>query len=51
MIELLMGLGIVYSLFRQLDTLDDVSRLTDKIRALDKATRGTAVKAEANAQA
>jgi len=37
MVEVFLGLGIVYSLFRQLDTLDDVSRLTDKIRVLSKA--------------
>jgi len=39
MIECLLGLGIVITLFKSLNTLDDVSRLTDKIVKLEKANQ------------
>lgn len=47
MIELMLGLGIIYTLYKDLNTLDDVSRLTDRIRKLDKTVRVAQVNANA----
>ena len=47
MFEFLLGLGIIYTLFNDLNTLDDVSRLTDKIRKLEKANQLTRLPAKA----
>lgn len=43
--DMLLGLGIIYIVFRQLDNMDDVSRLTDKVCELARARQRAESKA------